>query len=538
MPMRFFRPSSRIAIRLLAFNLLLVFLPVAGVLYLGTYEEHLTEAQRRAMLEQGRIAAAALSGADALDRDAAQAIIARTEASSLGRAPDPYSARLRIVEPQGHVVADSYWLRSRESVVQIRRSRIRKSRLYKVGAFLLRPVLRSLRPPEAIEAEDVYESSLRLQGSEIAAALQGKEGSARRLSSRSPAVTLYESIPIRGTHGVAGAVLVSQTTYPILRDVYAVRIGILRIFVVSLVVALVLSTIVAMTIVRPVRQLRLEARDILDRRGRLKGHFRGSRRPDEIGDLSRALERLTRRVDEHVRFIESFASDVSHEFKNPLAAIRTATEMLAVVDDPQQKQKFRTMIEHDVARLEHLLSGVRDITLIDAQLSREEREEIDLRTLVAAVVESFRMREGSRVHFAFDAPGDQALRVSASSNRLMQVFGNLLDNAVSFSPPGSTITIAVRSRGASVTVLVKDQGPGIPAAHASRIFDRFFSYRPKGVGGGTHSGLGLAIAKTIVEGYGGQIAVASGEGEGAAFEVELPLVTRVTPTAVPRAAAL
>ena len=107
-----------------------------------------------------------------------------------------------------------------------------------------------------------------------------------------------------------------------------------------MIVAIILSWLVATTIVRPLRRLRLEAGAILDRRGRLRGRFRGSRKHDEIGDLSRALERLTRRLDEHVRFIESFAADVSHEFKNPLASIRTATEMLAEVDEQEQRETF------------------------------------------------------------------------------------------------------------------------------------------------------------------------------------------------------
>jgi two-component system sensor histidine kinase ChvG len=522
---RIFRFFARISIRILAFNLLLVFLPVAGVLYLGTYEQHLTEAQQRAMVEQGKIFAAALSGGTSLDRDAAQAMIARTEAASLGRAPDPYSARVRIVDPSGHVVADSYWLRSRESVVRSRGGRIRKSRLYKVGAFLMRPIARAFRPPDAaLETDDVYETSSRLNGPEVAAALSGHQGSSRRLSTRSPAVTLYEALPLRGAAGVTGAVLLSQSTYPILRDVYAVRIGILRIFVVSLALASILSAIVAMTIVRPLRQLRLETREILDRRGRLKGHFRGSKKLDEIGDLSRALERLTKRVEEHVRFIESFASDVSHEFKNPLAAIRAATEMLADIDEPEQRQKFRRMIENDVARLEGLLSGVRDITLIDAQLSREQREDVDVVALLEAVIESFRLRQPDLV-FVYQHSVASAL-VSASSTRLMQVFTNLLDNAASFSPERGSVTTKITVRGPNVLISVADQGPGIPAAHRSRIFDRFFSYRPKSSRHEAHSGLGLAIVKTIVEGYGGTISVTSGENEGAALEVALPLIRR------------
>lgn len=520
---RYIRPFARISWRLMAFNLLLVFLPVAGVLYLDTYEEHLVAAQERSLLQQADLIAAALAGGSRLSIDAAQGLVARAESTALGRPPEPYQPRIRVTDSQGRVIADSYWLRPSDAVARARSGGIQKSRLYRLGAFLMRPIVRLVRPPEPrLEHDDQYETANRLMGPEVRAALRGSEAGTKRISSRASALTLYRAKPIWSSRGVGGVVLVSQSTYPIIRDLYAVRLGILQIFVASLVAAIVISLLVATTIVRPLRQLRLDAHDLLDRRGRVRGRFAGSDKPDEIGDLARALERLTRRLDEHVRFIESFAADVSHEFKNPLASIRTASEMLAVVTEPSDRARFIGIIQRDVARMERLLSGVRDVTLVDAQLAREEREQVAVGNLLTSVVESFRRTHERRVQFELHDLATNAT-TEASADRLTQVFTNLLDNAVSFAPDGSVVTIHLLDTTEEIRVIVRDSGPGIPEAHLTRIFDRFFSYRPDAAKRDSHTGLGLAIVKTIVEGYGGQISARNNTpAPGATFEVTLP----------------
>lgn len=520
---RYTRLFSRISWRLMAFNLLLVFLPIAGVLYLDTYEEHLVAAQERSLAQQAQLAAAALSGGERLAIDDAQALVARIESPALGRPPEPYQSRIRVTDAQGRVIADSYWLRTSEQVARAQGGRIRKSKLYRLGAFLVRPIVRYLRPPEPrLELDDAYESANRLLGPEVRAALAGSEGSSKRISSRASALTIYRAKPIWNARGIGGVVLVSQSTYPIVRDLYAVRLGILQIFVASLIAAILLSLFVATTIVRPLRQLRVDAHDLLDRRGRPRGRFGGSQRQDEIGDLARALERLTRRLEEHVHFIESFASDVSHEFKNPLASIRTAAEMLVEVTEPKDRTRFLEIIQRDVARMERLLSGVRDMTLIDAQLAREVRQGVAVDELLASCIEGFRLQRGNRVDFDLERIAESP-RVDASPDRLTQVFTNLLDNALSFAPPGSIVAVQVSDDRDEVRVAIRDAGPGIPETHLNRIFDRFFSYRPDGGRRGNHTGLGLAIVKTIVESYGGRITVRNNTpSPGATFEVVLP----------------
>jgi two-component system sensor histidine kinase ChvG len=172
--------------------------------------------------------------------------------------------------------------------------------------------------------------------------------------------------------------------------------------------------------------------------------------------------------------------------------------------------------------MERLLSGVREISIIDARLVREAPEEVDLGALLAKIVEGFRLREGDRIRFQLDV-AQSSLAVDASEDRLTQVFENLLDNALSFSPPGATVTVAASSENGEIVTRVADMGPGIPEVNLSRIFDRFFTHRPDASSrhGGGHTGLGLAIVRTIVEAYGGSISAANAE-RGAVFTVRLP----------------
>lgn len=496
----------------MAFNLLLVFLPVAGILYLDSYETKLLVAQRRALEEDARLLSAALTGYRDPGRRAPDVLAQREQLRLTNGEP----VRLRVIGTDGRMVSDSLNFAPRPHQPE---NRARRNILYRAGAWLLRPVLALFRPAPLPEA-----GSDQLLGEEVRAALRGEVARAQRISPDNRSVTVSVAYPIRSGGRITGAVLASQSTFTILQDLYTVRLGVLRIFVVSLVVAIVLSFLVSTTIVQPLRQLRMEAGEILDRRGRLRGRFHGSAKHDEIGDLSRALERLTRRLDEHVRFIETFAADVSHEFKNPLASIRMATEMLAEVEEPAQRKRFLRMVEQEIARMESLLAGVREITVIDAQLSSETRQRVDVCVLLTRIVEGFRMREREKVEIVLSAPS-QSCEVDASEDRLIQVFVNVLENAVSFSRDGGVISVTLTRLDRSISVVISDQGPGIPESNLPQVFDRFFTHRPDTARSRTsHTGLGLAIVKAIVEGYGGSIAAANNPEGGARFEIRLATV--------------
>ena len=520
---------SRISVRLLAFNLLLVFLPVMGFLYLGVYERQLLRAQERSMVQQGRLLAAALSTAASADRASVQRLVAQLE----GR----QDARLRIVDEQGDVLADSSRLAPPQRPQQAEppiddyaadESGARAGRdsfLYRIGAAFYRLYARVFVPPAPVlESAEFYGSARRLEGPEVKAALAGRYGSTTRVSAAGQrSVTLYSAMPFRREGRVAGAVLVSQSTYRILQDLYVERLSLFKIILLSIAVAALLSVLVSTTIAKPLRQLRDEASAILDRRGRLKSGFRGSLRSDEIGDLARALQELTRRLEAHLKTLESFAADVSHELRNPLASIRGAAEMAAEVDEPGDRLRFREIVQRDTARVERLLAEVRDIAAIDARLEQEQKEPVPLEPLLAEIVESFNERERGRVRFRLETnPGGVTVRGSA--DRLSQIFENLLSNAASFSPEGGEVVVSLSRRDSIACIEVADRGPGIPPQHLDRVFDRFFSYRPEATDPESdgHSGLGLSIAAAIAEGYGGGIRARNRSEGGSAFEVGLP----------------
>ena len=527
------RATASIAIRLVAFNILLVFLPAAGFLYLDTYEEQLLASQEFSMVQQGRILAAALSGRGPLEAAEAERVLL-----SLGQRT---RARLRVFNDRGELLADSSHLGPRrepleatsgsrpesDETVSESRPDVRTNLLYRLGAGAVGLVKRLLGRDET----ETESSSLRRgpPGLEekidfgVDAALAGRYGAETRKSPGQRSVTLYSAIPIQSGGKVVGAVQVSQSTLRLLRDLYQVRLAIFQAFLSSVLVAAVLSFFVSGTIARPLRRLRREANELLDRRGHLKGRFTGSKRMDEIGDLARALAEQSRRLGDHVSFIESFAADVSHEFKNPLASIRTATEMLAESELPADRQRFRLMVEAEVARLQKLLSAVREITQIDAQIDAEPPVPVALGRLLAELVEGFRRRVGSQAHLVLDAP-DEPLTVLSSPDRLAQACENMLDNALSFAPCGSTVAVSLIREGAEAVLRISDQGPGIPPEHLGRVFDRFFSYRPEDPQARRdHAGLGLAIVKAIIEGYGGSVSAANGAGGGAVFTIRLPL---------------
>lgn len=501
-----------IARRLLAFNLLVLFLPGAALFYLDVYESRLLEELERSMVQRGRLAAAAVSGNAAVDPAGAAAILRRLDDSD---------ARLRIYDGSGMLVADSNRLRAAHVSTPPASEYeplpgIRGRMLYRIGALVvaIRPRLSKLAPAAADQP-----------AATVRTALAGKYGAATRPTPGQRSMTLYSGVPIRSDTGeVVGAVLVSQTTFRALQALYAVRLRVFEIVVASMLVAVALTAIAAATVVQPLARLRREASDIAARRTRLPGRFADVTRRDEVGDLARSLQELTTRLDEHIRAVEQFASDVSHEFRNPLASIRSAAEMASVASTPGERDRFLQMLTRDVDRLERLVSGVRQLALIDAEVEQQPFDAVDVAALLTQVVDGVRLTNPNRAPIALSTDGKPAI-VRATPDRLVQVFENLLANAISFAPRRTTVDVTLdRTADGGCRVAVADRGPGIPPAHLARVFDRFFSYRPDAPSDRSHTGLGLSIARTIVHGCGGTITAENRSGGGSCFVITLPLV--------------
>ncbi|HJR59604.1 MAG TPA: stimulus-sensing domain-containing protein [Vicinamibacterales bacterium] len=516
-------PPSRIGLRLLAFNLLVVFVPVVGILYLDVYEARLLQAQEREMVQQGRLLAAAAVVNGSLDPESITRTLTRLERQS--------EARLRVYDARGSLLGDS----ARISVPSPRTEQpygavsspggtdVRSRLLYRLGAWIVRVRQRAGALSRAVLRSNQLERPAEPAAGtglepEVRAALDGQYGAAARQTPGQRSLTLFSAVPIRVGSSVVGAVVVSQSTFRVLQAIYDVRLRIFQVVVTSIMVAALLTTVAAMTIVRPLRRLRRTASALAERRGPLPVSFPGTARKDELGDLARALEELTRRLNGQIGLLEGFAADVSHEFKNPLASIRTAAEMVGESERPEDRQRFLTLMLRDVDRLERLVSGVREMARIDGELEHEGHAVVILGDVLKQVVDRTRSMAGDRT-ISVDAPGTP-IPVRGSHERLAQVFENLLSNAISFAPAGSTVEIAVTARENGYAVTVSDRGPGIPDAHLERIFERFFTYRPVS-GRGDHLGLGLAIVRRIVEGHGGSITARQRQGGGSTFEVRL-----------------
>jgi two-component system, OmpR family, sensor histidine kinase ChvG len=552
---------SRLSVRLLAFNLLLVLVPLGGAFYLGLhellgrYERQLLEAQERSMAQQGRLLAAALAESSAAsapmgeggEAARAPALGAEGAAQILAGLEQRLTARLRVWDGDGRLVADSSRLGPTREELEASRlaagefgpagggaAADRERWLYRLGAAPFRLGRRLLggswpaAAPDSLPDPGPGPEPAAAQPevpAEVRSALAGRYGAAvRPTPGEERSLTLHVGIPVRIGERVVGAVQASQSTFRILEELRGTRLAFFQVLLASVAVAVVLSLALATTISRPVRRLRAEAAALVDRRGRLRGTFTGSDHLDEIGDLARALEGLSRRVEEHGRFAEAFAADLSHEFRNPLTSIRAATEVLSETDDPGERVRLLATVESEVARLEGLLFAVREMSWIDSRLDEEPTGPQDLGALLGALVENLRLRVPGAVRVELHLP-EEPIAVRGAPDRLVQVLENLLDNALGFAPIGSAVVVRLERDGDQGVVTVADQGPGIPREHLERIFDRFFTYRsdPPGEGSRRHAGLGLAIVRAIAEGYGGSVRAANAAAGGALFELRLPL---------------
>ena len=515
------RPFSRLSFRLLAFNILLVFLPVAGFFYFGVFERELLDAQEKSMVQQARLLAAFLENRGELTAEGAKSVFDRLGLRT--------TARLRVLDREGRLLADSSrpagFDLAQPGKPRMELTETRDSLTYRAGYLLFRVYNRLVagsNPSEIESRSDVYPSSQTGVDPEVRQALQGKYGAAWRLSPGQRSITLYSAVPLRSEGRVVGAVLVSQTTLGVLQGLYRVRVSVFRVVLVSLAVAVVLSLLVSTTIARPLHNLGRQASVLLDSRGQIQPSFRVLNRRDEIGDLSRSLDQLAGRLRERIRFADSFAADVAHEFRNPLASIRSANEMLAEAEDPAVRTRFHAVVASEVARMERLLTDLREIATIDSG-APEEAGPVEINELISHIVQAFSLRrpDGPPVDFAAAA---HPVYVRGDPDRIARCLENIIDNALGFSPPHGRVAIRLNQESDRAIIGVRDEGPGIPEEHLGQVFNRFFTYRPGSPAAKAHSGLGLAIAKAIVEYYGGTIRVQNHAAGGALVQIILPAV--------------
>ncbi|MEG3122502.1 sensor histidine kinase [Sphingomonas sp. GB1N7] len=504
------RWSGRVSLtpRILAVNIFALALLAGGFFYLDSYRSRIVDSRVTQASSEARLIAEALRSAEPDRRDALMLRLAGDT-----------GARLRLYDERGKLLADTRALGLRNMVLQDPDKQGRGQAAARFLDAMIDTVVGAARPPLYRERADGFawpDVRTARSGNLIAATVW-------RAPDRTPVITAAAAVAGQGVvMTTANATDITQT----------VRVERFRLSVVLLIVSLVsilLSLFLARTIVRPLRRLARAAVRVRLGRAREVVVPRLPSRRDEIGMLARALSDMSLGLRARIDATEAFAADVTHEMKNPLASLRSAVESLSMVKDPELQARLLTIVRHDVQRLDRLITDISEASRLDAQLSRAKFEPVDVGVMIAGLLAQREARGVERgIRLRYDHRDGERMTVMAEGARLERVFENLLDNAVSFSPDGGMIAISAAREQEMLRIRVEDEGPGVPEEAREQVFSRFQSLRPESEEFGKHSGLGLAIARTIVEGHQGDIAVESREDrvKGARFVVRLPLADR------------
>jgi len=568
------RFSSSLTRRIVVLNLGGLLALLVGFLYLNQFREGLIDARLLSLQTQGEIIAAAVAASATVETDSITIdpekllqlapgesyAIADASGSSLEfslnpervgpvlqRLASPTRTRARIYDRDGYLLLDSRSLTSRSNILRNDLPETatddRVPIIDRIGSLLTALLGRNKLPLY----EDIGVGNGKTYP-EVSKALKGSAQSIVRANGKGETIVSV-AVPIQRFRVVRGALLLSTQGDDIDTIIAMERWAIVRIFLVSAFIMFLLSLFIAGTIAEPIRRLADAAERV--RRGtksrREIPDF--TDRSDEIGHLSGALRDMTKALYDRIEAIESFAADVAHELKNPLTSLRSAVETLPIARKPELQQKLLAIIEHDVRRLDRLISDISEASRLDAELARAEMDVVDVERVVDAVVTVANLvTTEDRVevsltvvrHTSMEENRKVSYKVIGHDSRLGQVFTNLMDNARSFSPPGGSVRLTLRPAKdwtanalwrEGLEVIVDDDGPGITADAFERIFERFYTDRPS-QGFGQNSGLGLSISRQIIEAHGGRITATNRTGRicgdgtvpvlGARFIVFLP----------------
>lgn len=540
--------SSSLTRRIVVLNLGGLVALLGGFLYLNQFREGLIDARVQSLQTQGEIIAAAIAASATVDTDAITIDpekllkLAPGESASpsedqpaiefslnperigplLRRLVSPTRLRARIYDRDGYLLLDSRSVSGRSNILRFdlppagrEPTRIDASSFLQHVLDLLR---RLTRRPELPLYEDIGMANGK-NYPEVGSALEGRAHAVVRANAKGETI-ISVAVPVQRFRSVRGALLLSTMGGDIDAIIATERWGIIRIFLVSAGVMLLLSLFFTNTITEPMRRL-AEAAERVRRGAKSRQEIPDfSDRQDEIGHLSGALRDMTTALYNRIEAIEHFAADVAHELKNPLTSLRSAVETLPIARTDSARDRLLAIIKHDVGRLDRLISDISDASRLDAELARADMGDVDLSKALVTVVDVARaVDRGDGVTVALTirpGPNEAARnhwRVRGHDSRLGQVFNNLIDNARSFSEPGGSVRVSLwpeRAKGPGgvpldgYEIIVDDDGPGIPEGAFERIFERFYTDRPE-QGFGQNSGLGLSISRQIIEAHGGRI---------------------------------
>jgi two-component system sensor histidine kinase ChvG len=547
---------SSLTRRIVSLNLAGLLALVVGILYLSQFRANLIDARVQSLTEQAVIIAKAIAPTTMetdstitlnpdrlLELPTGETYVPSDDLAGLEFpinpervAPklleliSPTKARARVYDRDGVVIVDSRELYGAGNVV---RSPLAPPAAQKPG--LLERAVIAVRRWFSRGDLPLYLELPPDKGKgypEVVQALGGQNANMVRLNERGE-VVVSVAVPVQHFRAVRGVLMLTTRGGDIDDMVEAERFSIFKVFLIAAGVMVVLSMLLASTVAGPVHRL-AEGAERVRRRIRARVEIPDfTRRRDEIGHLSGTLREMTNALYSRIEAIESFAADVAHELKNPLTSLRSAVETLPLAKTEDSRKRLLAVIEHDVRRLDRLISDISDASRLDAELQRQEVAPVDLARLLATLVtvgNEVRHDGGVKVTLAFEG-GAQSFAVPGHDSRLGQVFSNLIDNARSFSPPNGSVRVICRRLKNELEIVVEDDGPGVRPDALEKIFERFYTDRPH-QGFGQNSGLGLSISKQIVEAHGGRIWVENRPGPpdpdgeptalGARFIVRLP----------------
>jgi two-component system sensor histidine kinase ChvG len=509
--------TSRIARLIFAWNFVGFTVLTVGALLLSELREQLIQAKIDALTTEGQLVANVLAETSTIG-DPAPMLQEDRAAQVLRRMMLPPSTRLRLFTPDGRAVADSNVLADR---------------------ITMRPLPK--QTPDAKPAQrDWLDARItqwrpeRTLKEEHAIAFAGGRAGGQRVSETGERVVSV-SLPVQHVQAVLGVLTLESADVDEILS--AERRSMLPFIVGAGAVSLLFSALLALVIAKPLRALATAADDVRESGGTRLVLPNESRRKDEIGDLAQALERMTGALADRIDANERFAADVSHEIKNPLTSIRSAVETAKAVTDLSARERLLSIIQADVLRLDRLITDITRSSRLEAETARGGQELVDLGRLLVEISETYSATaKESEADVVFDGPPPPGALVLGQEGPLGQVFRNLIDNARSFSPPGGVVkiglTLILRRDGRWLHATVEDQGPGVPTDNLEAIFKRFYTDRPKGAAFGRNSGLGLSIARQIVQAHKGRIWAENmdqeGKGpKGARLVVELPAAREI-----------
>jgi two-component system sensor histidine kinase ChvG len=503
------RWSGRLSLtaRILAVNVFALAILAGSLLYLDSYRKRITEARVEQAETEVRIIAHALAAAPP---EAREKLLVR-----LGRES---RARLRVYSASGPKLLDSWEGAAPTYYLRDPATEPWQKDVARMLDNVFDAIVGEDRPSDYLPGPE----RLLQDWPEARAALAAGQAmtSIRRAPEGTPFISAAQVVP-----GSNSVLLLTRNARGIRAGVRRERLTLGFILGGTILLSVLLSLFLARTIALPLRRLARAAQRVKLGRAREVNVPLLPARKDEIGLLARALHDMTQSLRYRIDATEAFAADVTHELKNPLASLRSAVDGLERVEDPELRRKLLDVVRHDVVRLDRLVVDIAEVSRLDAELSRARFEPVDLGKMIESLLGLWESRAAERdVKLAFARPRVGTAVVPGEESRLARVVDNIVDNAISFSPPGGLVEIGAFRAEDEVVVSVEDEGPGVPAGAREAIFNRFHSIRPEGEAFGRHSGLGLAIAKAIVEGHDGRITVEDRHGGrgGARFVIRFP----------------